>query len=265
MIPSIPPRTRVIGSATFALLAGCAFDSELADRAAAQVVIDSTSVLTSHNDMGYRIALTRCRVAIDTLEFTTDGEMHASRFGPAWDLLVPSAFAHPGHAAGGEVVGELPGRHIFDWRDGGAWLGEATLLKATYNGANFSFTRAEVHDGLAPDDPLIGHTFEIMGVATVDDERWEFSALIDQDAGRRVVGLPMELDLDPSEDPELELGLQLMVEDFSEGTTLFDGIDFAMLDQDGDHVVVIEPGTEAHDRLARSTQGHGHYGVLVHE
>ncbi len=239
---------------------GCAFDSELADRAAADVIVDGTVIANTETDMGYRIELTRCRVAIDTVEFTTDGEQHASLFGPAWDLLVPSAFAHPGHAGGGEVVGELPGRHVFDWRDDGTVLGEAILLDALYTGANFSFTRAQVEDGLSSDDPIIGHTFEITGIATLDDEQWTFSVLVDQDQGRRVVGLPLSLDVDPN-GQKLELGLQLRVDDPLEQESMFDGIDFAMLDPDGDHVIVIEPDTDAYHRLRRSTQTHDHYGV----
>lgn len=251
-----------LGLLSTTLVAGCVFDSDLADRATARIVVDGASVVTTENDMGYRIELTRCRVAIDTLELTTDGEMHASLLGPAWDLLVPNAYAHPGHSGGGEVVGELAGRYVFDWRDNGALIGEATLLDADYRGANFSFTRARLGDGIPADDPIIGHTFEIVGTATLDDERWEFSVLLDQDEGRRVVGLPLELDL--SDDEELELGLQLLVDDPTEPDTLFDGVDFAMLDDDGDHVIVIEPDTEAYNRLRRNTQAHDHYGVVLH-
>ena len=242
-------------------LGGCAFDSELADRAAVDVVVDSGAVVTTETDLGYRLELSRCRVAIDTIEFTTDGEMHASLLGPAWDLLIPSAYAHPGHYAGGEVVGELPGRYVFDWRDDGTVLGQATLLRAEYSGANFSFTRARVEDGLAPDDPILGHTFEIKGTASLDDDRWEFSVLLDQDEGRRVVGLPMSLDLDPESSEGLQLGLQLLVHDPFEEDTLFDGIDFAMLDDDGDHVIVIEPDTDAYNRLRRNAQAHDYYAV----
>lgn len=248
-----------VSAALPSLLGGCAFDSELADRAAVDIVIDSGAVVTTETDLGYRVELSRCRVAIDTVELTTDGEQHASLLGSAWDLLVPSAYAHPGHYGGGEVVGELTGRHVFDWRDDGGVLGQATLLEAEYTGANFSFTRAGP-DEVAPDDPLLGHTFEIVGTATLDDERWQFSALLDQDDGRRVVGLPLSFELDPDSDDQA-LAIQLLVQDPFEEDSLFDGIDFAMLDEDGDHVVVIEPGTEAYNRLRRSTQAHDHYAV----
>jgi len=242
---------------------GCAFDSELAERTTARVIVDGTGVTAIDTDLGYRIELASCRVAIDTLEFTTEGEMHASLLDPVWDLVVPDALAHPGHSAGGEVVGELPGRHVFDWRDDGALIGEAILLEARYSGTNFSFTRATVEDGVAPDDPIVGHTFEIVGTATLDDESWEFRVLLDQDEGRRVVGLPLDLDLRDDDAQEVELGLELFLRDPVEGDTVFDGVDFAMLDDDGDHAVTIEPDTEPYNLLRRNTQAHDYYGVAV--
>jgi hypothetical protein len=259
-IKTLPPA--LVGLLPLALLVGCAFDSAPAERTLARVVVDGEGVTAIDTDLGYHVELVRCRVAIDTLEFTTSGEMHASLLRPLWDLVVPDAFAHPGHDAGGEVVGELPGRHVFDWRDDGALIGEATLLEARYSGANFSFTRAKVEDGVMPDDPIVGHTFEIVGTATLDETAWDFSVLVDQDEGRRVVGLP--LDLDVAADDELELGLELFTRDPIEGDTIFDGLDFALLDDDGDHEVVIAPDSDAYNLLRRSTQAHDHYGVAVH-
>lgn len=255
---SRPSTLAVLALAT--LGAGCAFDSELADRAAVDVVVDGAAVVTTETDLGYRVELSRCRVVIDTVEFTTDGEQHASLLGPAYDLLVPTAYAHPGHYGGGEVVGELPGRHVFDWRDDDRVLGQATLLDAEYTGANFSFGRAQLED-VGPDDPILGHTFEIAGVASLEGERWEFTVLLDQDDGRRVVGLPLSLDVVPGSSEPGALGLQLHVDDPFEDDSIFDGVDFAMLDDDGDHVVIVEPGTDAYNRLIRSTQSHDHYGV----
>jgi hypothetical protein len=259
---SIPALAAGLALAVLAL--GCAFDSAPAERTTARVVVDGTGVTPIATDLGYRVDLETCRVAIDTLEFTTDGEAHASLLRPVWDLVVPSALAHPGHAAGGEVVGELTGRHVFDWRGDGSLIGEATLLTAAYAGANFSFTRARVEDGVTPDDPIVGHTFEIVGTATRDDESWRFRVRLDQDEGRRVVGLPLALDLSAADDDGVELGLQLWTRDPVEGDTLFDGIDFAVLDDDGDHDVTLEPDTEPYNLLRRSTQAHDHYAVAVH-
>jgi hypothetical protein len=250
------------GLLSFALPLGCAFDSEPAARTTARIVVDGAGVTAIDTDLGYHVELERCRVAIDTVEFTTDGEAHASFLRPAWDLLVPDALAHPGHEAGGEVVGELAGRYVFDWRDDGMLIGEATMLEAEYSGANFTFTRATVEDGLATDDPIVGHTFEIVGTAALGEETWQFRVLLDQDAGRRVVGLPLALETHA--DQEVELGLELFTRDPSEGDTFFDGIDFALLDEDGDHVITIEADTDAYNQLRRSAQAHDFYGVAVH-
>lgn len=259
---STTPSSALAGLLPLTWLAGCAFDSELAERSSARIVVDGAGVTAVDTDLGYHVDPVRCRVAIEGLEFTTSGEMHASLLRPLWDLVVPDAVAHPGHAAGGEVVGELPGRHVFDWRDDGALIGEATLLHAEYNGANFAFTRAKVEDGITPDDPILGHTFEIVGMAMRGDETWDFLVLLDQDEGREVVGLP--LDLDVVGDEEVELGLELYTRDPIEGDTIFDGLDFALLDDDGDHVIVIEPDTDAYNLLRRSTQAHDYFGVAVH-
>jgi hypothetical protein len=248
------------GLASLAAL-GCAFDSEPAARTPARIVVDTHGITAIETDLGYTVELERCRAAIDTLEFTTNGEMHASLLQRAWGLVVPDAQAHPGHYAGGEVVGELPGRHVVDWLDDGALVGEATLLDTHYEGTNFSFTRARPGDDVTPDDPLGGHTMELAGTATRGDERWELSVVLDQDEGRRVVGLPLELQLPGDE--EVVLGLALLPHDPIEGDTMLDGLDFAALDGDGDGVIVIEPGSEAYNLLVRATQSHDGYGVTV--
>lgn len=244
---------------------GCDFDSELAPRVEMAVVVDDEGVRPFRSDLGYLIELERCRVAIDTVEFTTDGEQHAaadrSIFQSLGDLVIPTAYAHPGHDAGGEVVGELAGRFIFDWRDGGKEIGLATMLEANYSGANFTFTQAAPGDGVPSDDPIIGHTFDIGGVARIDDREFTFEVLLDQDEGRRVIGLPLDLSIDGETDAAVGLALEL--QDPVEADTLFDGVDFEALDEDGDGHVIIEPGTDAYGLLKRSFQLHDHYGTRV--
>ncbi len=245
----------------FAGTTACDFDTRLAPEVELRVVVDDAGVRTHRNDLGYQIDLERCRVAIDTIEFTTDGEMHASLLQPLWDAVVPTAYAHPGHAAGGEVVGELGGRLVFDWREGGRMLGMARMLQAEYSGANFTFARATPGGGVAPDDPIVGHTFDLAGTANIDGVTYIFEALVDQDEDRRVVGLPFDMTVDAS--THVDLGISLAVVDPYEEDTVFDGIDFAALDDDGDMHVVFEPGTEAYNRLARNLQVHDHYQVTA--
>lgn len=240
---------------------GCDFDSSLSPTVQLEVVIDASGIIPHQNDLNYTIELERCRVAIQTLEFTTEGEMHVdlSLLRRVHDALISSAYAHPGHSAGGEVVGELGGRFVFDWLDDGKPLGIATMLVATYTGANFTFDHAESGSGVNAEDTIVNHTFELAGIATRDGETYTFEAVLDQDEGRRVVGLPLELDVE--DHTSVVLGMSLNIVDPIEGDTVFDGIDFAALDQDGDHIVVIEEGTETGNLLRNNLQSHDFYQV----
>lgn len=262
LIHHLRPAAALLLGATLGASA-CDFESELAPRLELDVVVDGTGVRMHQTDLDYAVELSRCRVAIAGIEFTTEGEMHARADKPVldslYDLVVPTAYAHPGHAAGGEVVGELPGRHVFDWRADGEHLGLATMLEANYNGVNFTLTRAAPGDGITADDSIIGHTFEIEGQATRDGQTVTFSATLDQDEGRRVIGVPFELDT--TETPDAVIGLSLHLVDPFEPDTVFDGIDFLALDEDGDGVVVLEPDSEAHNRLRRALQTHDFYGT----
>ncbi len=243
----------------------CDFDSALAPRVELDVVVDGQGVAAHTNDLGYIVELSRCRVAVDTVEFTTDGETHAAASKPMLDslyeLVVPTAYAHPGHYAGGEIVGELAGRFVFDWREDGQILGEATMLAAEYTGANFTFAQAKQTDGIEADDAILGHTFDIAGVATYEGQTVTFEVQLDQDEDRRIVGMPFELTVD--EDSDETIGLTLQLEDPFESDTAFDGIDFLSLDEDGDGHVVFVEGTEAHNRLRRNLQAHDHYGTRI--
>ncbi len=253
--------------ATLALtgLGGCDFDTKLAPRVELDIVVDASGIVEHDNDLGYHIELTRCRVALADIELTTDGEMHASLGQRALDgihdFFVPSAYAHPGHAAGGEIVGELPGRFVFDWREDGRVLGLATMLVANYSGANFGLSRAEATDGLDPDDPIIGHTFDIAGTATLDGVTVTFEVVLDQDEGRQIIGVPLDLTVD--EDTEEAIGLSLAIVDPVESDTVFDGVDFHALDDDADGHVVLVPETEAYNRVRRQLQAHDHYLTQV--
>ncbi len=243
---------------------GCDFDTALSPRIHVPVVVDSGGLRPSQTDLGYTIALTRLRVVIDTIEMTTEGEQHAA----LWplrglgELLVPTARAHPGHDAGGEILGELRGRFVVDWLDDGALLGEAELLHARYTGVNFTFTQAQASDGIPEGDPLLGHTIDVAGTATRNGHTWAFDAIVDQDAGRRMVGGVFEHDVDEGSD-DLVLGLRVLLEDPFEDDDLFDGVEFAALDEDGDGRVTLIPETDPWNRVRRALQVHDHYALVA--
>lgn len=272
MIPKIRGATLVAPMLAAAIAGGC--DSEQAVRVLLPVVVDRDAPVSFDNDLGYHIELTTLRAAFDNVEFTTSGEMHASlgaRIGRGLsDLLVPTAYAHPGHYAGGEVIGEMQGRFVADWLDDGASLGDAEMLTGTYTGANFVLTRARAGDGIATDDPIIGHTFQIEGTATRDGETWTFHGFVDEEDGRRVVGLPVakeiteeetEFEVEPSTD--VTFGLQLLFVDPFENDTAFDAIDFAADDEDGDGDITLPDVAAVSNPLARTLQTHDHYAVRI--
>jgi len=245
-------------------MAACDLDTSLAPRVELDVVVQASQDEIITND-DTTIVLTEARMALDTVEFTTEGEMHArAGFLPALhELVIPTAYAHPGHSAGGEVVGELVGRYVLDLLEPGMVLGSATMLATDYSGANFTFAQAGASDGLEDGDPLIGHTFVLAGTAMRGDVEIEFAAYVDQDEDRAIIGLPLALLA--TEDSTEQLGLRFDPVDTIEGDTVFDGIDFVALDDDRDGFVELssEQNTEAWAVLRRNLQVHDHYAIEV--
>lgn len=267
-------RRAPFGVLALVVTSALACDSEQAPRVTLPVVVDGDGIVPFDTDLGYRIEITKLRVAFDNVEFTTGGEMHASlirRVGRGLhDLVVPTAYAHPGHYAGGEVTGEMTGRFVVDWLDDGASLGEAVLLGGMYSGANFVFTRATADDGLEAEDPIIGHTMEIEGTATKDGTSFTFHGFIDEEDGKRVVGLPIseevtaeETDFEVRASTSVTLGLQVLMIDPFEPDTAFDGIDFAAADADADGDVELVAGEAPYNLLLRQLQVHDQYRVSV--
>lgn len=211
------------------------------------------------NDEGWTVTLSVFRLAISDIEFTIEGDTHASSAPGLLDLLIPSAYAHPGHYAGGEVTGELLGDFLLNLMDKEQSLGDGTLLVEDYNGANIYFRTTDESDGLDKDDVLLGHTAHIEGSATKDDVTISFTAILDVEDGTQMVGAPFELTV--AEETSGTLTLQVLTLDPFEGDTLLDGLDFEALDEDDDNVVLIEPGSDAHNVFMKTLIRHDHYNV----
>jgi hypothetical protein len=255
-------RGLVIAALCVWLCCACGAESEEAARVSMPLRVDAAEIEAAVNDLGYSVELTSARVVLGEVELTTSGEVHAGLWRGLERLLVSEAWAHPGHYAGGEVIGELPGTYVFDWvSDGGVTLGEATMLVGDYNGANFTFGQADAALGVEAEDGLLGQTWSLRGVARRGDEAISFSAVLAQDPGRQVVGAPFELDV--VEGQRGALWLQLLQADPTSGGTLWDGIDFGALDEDGDGEVALEEGGEAQKRLRRQLQSHAFYRVVA--
>lgn len=241
--------------ALFALSLASCTPSQEAARVELPVAVDGGALVDAATDLGWQVRLDVARIALGDLEFTIQGEMHvAARL---WRLVVPHAWAHPGHYAGGDVTGALPGSFVADWLAGdGQELGRAELLAGTYNGCNLALRRA---DELPADDPLSGHTAHFAGVASKDGLDIAFTAVLDVDPGAAVIGAPFELTVDAA--TTATLGLRLRARDPETGVHLFDGLDFAALDPDGDGSVTIAPDDPAHNVARRALQSHVFYLV----
>lgn len=251
-----------------------------ATRVEIPVVVSGAGLTPVTTDLGYEIALTEARMAFNNLAFTIAGEAHASLFWPTVsEMLIPVAHAHPGHFAGGEVTGELPGEFVVDWlADDGKQLGVATLLAGTYTGANFTFARAS-EDWLEAGDPLIGHTAIFSGTATRQGVSTEFTITIDSHEDRELVGAPLTRIDAPAHEFQARIDassssgtllMQLVTEDPIELDTLFDGVDFAALSADSDGVVQIAPDSQgaaedAYNLFRRTFQLADHYLIFFQD
>src|SRR6478736_802715 len=259
------PHMRTLRSAlALFLLVGCQPAQE-APRFELPLVVDERGIETTTNDLGFDIALSEARVAVSDFQFTTAGELHtASLPERLWSLVVPSAFAHPGHYEGGEVIGEAQGHFLVDWfGEDRHELGTATLITGSYTSVNFTFARAGMDDDLAGNDPLLGHTARFAGVASKDGDDFEFEIVVDSPEDRQLVGVPFEAEID--ENSELSIGFELVPHDDLGEDNLFDGLDFAALDTNEDGEVYLSPDStdetmvDAYNVFHRTFQTHNHY------
>lgn len=269
------------------VLAGCG-PSE-APRVELSVLVDGSGLSVDATDrvtdLGWTIELEQARLALADLRFTTSGEVHmeqrpsagAQLLGLISDAWMPSAHAHPGHFQGGEIIGELPGTFVVDFAgEDGRELGLATLIVGEYTALDFRLARAG-SDEVEQSDALFGHTALLSGTATgPEDAVVSFTVIIDSPLDREIVGAPFEVSV--AEDSTFEIGLRMLGIDPIEGDHLFDGIDFALLDEldgatDG-AVLLVDPETnsglgpersDAYYQIRREFQTHDLFDAIVRE
>jgi hypothetical protein len=241
-------------------LLSTACSTEEAPRASMPVAIDASSASRpALTDLGYTVALSRARAALRDLQFTVGGETHTALLDRIGRWILPLAHAHPGHSAGGEVVGELPGPLLVDWLEDGAAMGTAVLIATRYQGANFGF-RAATAAELPAGDPLVGHTFAFEGTASRDGRTVAFTALVDVDSEAVLVGAPFDDELAAGATGTLKL--RLLPGDAADGAaTIWNQIDFHALPGAAAGAATIRTPEEAHNRLVRALRIHDHYDV----
>ena len=232
-----------------AALVACS-DSSEAPTVQLPVATSGAAFAPSTTDLGYTVTTTRVRMAIADLQLTIEGEQHTA---------APSPIQHPGHSAGGEVTGTMPGHFVLDWNGAAHMLGTAELIVGDYQGANFTFRAADAADGLAADDALLGHAIHVLGVATKDGTDHPFDAVIDLDAGTQLVGAVFEDVITEASTETLELAF--LPTDPSATATIYDGLDFATLPTTGDDRIELRPGSAAYNAFRRPLQTHDHYAI----
>ncbi|MDX2087407.1 MAG: hypothetical protein SFX73_06145 [Kofleriaceae bacterium] len=219
------------------------------------VTTTASALPAAITDLGYQVTVSDLRIAISNVQFTIEGEMHS-------DVEVARLIAlpHPGHSAGGEVTGELPGDYVLRW-NGQAQppLGVGTLIVGDYHGANFSFRAATAND-VATLDPLLGHAMHLVGTIAKDGTSKPFTALLDVEADTAVIGAVFE---DTITEQSMEtLAIQFYATDPFEGDTAFDGIDFFTLPETAGTIEIL-PGSTTHNILRRAIQTHDQFAVVA--
>jgi hypothetical protein len=212
------------------------------------------AMASATTDLGYEVQLARLRVAVEQIEFTIEGEMHdtAAVYSAPNPLgtprpALPNLEYHPGHSAGGEVTGELPGQFILEWNNGVPQpaFGTSTLLVGNYHGANFALRN----------DAALGAAFQLTGTVTKDGVTRDFEATLDVEPDTKVIGAPFD-DAIGAHSTET-LAIHFDPTNSFDGTTVFDGVDFFALSSP----IQIRPGDANHNLIRRSIQTHDHYGV----
>lgn len=218
------------------------------------VTTRSEPLPTAATDLGYEVRIHQIRIAVSGIQFTTMGEMHAA-------APPPGTAYHPGHSAGGEVTGELPGDFVLLWNgQSQPKLGDGTLIVGAYTGANFVFRAADAQDGLPAGDPLLGHTFHLTGTASRGGMTRPFDAVLDVEADAQVIGATFVDEV--TERSAETLAITFFPVDPTEADTAYDGVDFFTLPRAPSGEIQIRPGSAAANVLRRTLQTHDHYGVL---
>lgn len=259
-------RAPVAGAAvwTTAVAGGCGLASEPPE-VAVPVHASASSLDSFTTDLGYEVEIDTLRVAAEGVYFTVGGDEHeaadersAARAGGDGGDRDPAY--HPGHAVGGEVMGELREPFVLDAGAGGE-LGEAAMIAEDYDGADLVFRNGgpEVA-GIEESGPLDGYGAEIEGRAEREGESWTFDARVDLSEAE-VAGIPVDVTVSEEEPSPIELELAPQ----REGATLLDGVALAGAEEGADGGVEIRPGSGYHDRLAGNLSRHELYFVASSE
>ncbi|HWV36865.1 MAG TPA: hypothetical protein VN033_00115 [Vulgatibacter sp.] len=198
---------------------------------------------------GWTVTLEEAAVAIGPVYLLTEPPPSARR-GRLLDWIVPRAWAHSGfeHFDGGEVRGEYLGRFVIDAvRPGLQAIAAARGLAGRVRSVNL-----ELQPPAADAPSLRGHQAFVRGIAARGDETIPFEGgldLPDAGAGRKVAGIPADVELDDGVTVVIELHPERWLAE----------ADFSALPAPpgGDERRRIAPGTQPHDAWALGVRAYG--------
>lgn len=226
------------------------------------VSIDGRGLLLPTVNTGdWQVSVDTFDVCVENFEFTQEGEAHVSVLRRISNFLVPELMAHPGHLGGGDVTGVLDGAWVIRFMEKTIPLGDATLLEGAYNGFNMNFCIAGESHGITDEQPIFGHNAAISGVGKNGSQSVRFELFVDIADDPVLFGGIFEEGIAPSMQPGLRL--KPVLQDSIGGGSFFDGIDFGLLDDDGDGFVSIEKGSEAHNILMKALMDHPYWSVTA--
>ena len=162
---------------------------------------------------GYRVQLSEARIALGPIYLYENPPPVARAPGPLrrlWDVLVPSAYAHPGdqHFAGGAVKGEFLEQVVLDGlTDERLDLG---VVQGVAGPARSFSVLLEPPRSTEASSLLHGHHAYVVGTAEKDGMSYSFEGGLDipnEGTLRKVEGIPLDAELEQGTRVTIELHL----------------------------------------------------------
>lgn len=212
---------------------GCAGSEET--RYVHDVPVHAGVLHSFETDKGFTIVLDEVELAIHAIHFTQAGEAHEASRRPLLDLLLPVAYAHPGHSHGGETTGELhaPATAHFAFDTPAAPFGYADLAHGEYDAADLILDRIGSDESCSITAPQTAEldmrpTLRLAGSAEKDEAEYFFSLELLFERCRPITGIPFEAHVtDAGGTVVMSFDGQSRYEGREGGfPTIFDGIEF---------------------------------------
>lgn len=198
--------------------AGCS-ENEESDRFDVVITTAPLSVPFT-NSLGYEVWIHQADFLVETTYFTREGEVHLAK---RWLPSLPSAFAHPGHTQGGEIVGETQGIHLITFNHESNLVAEATLLRGAIEAGDITLRNRAEDDEI--DRLPVGASIRLVGSAFRGDQAWPFDLSFGHSERTTIIGIPVETILPTGQ--SLQMHFDTVIYGENAEASIFDNIDFA--------------------------------------